>query len=438
MTELNKKFSKFKLPTSSKVKDFMINQSVTILFIIVCFFGSYYSGYAPTSIVREVVTRLSRNGFLVLSLIIPVIAGMGLNFGIVIGAMAGQIAIFFVMHLGVEGILGILLCVAISTPLAIVFGILTGMLFNKTKGQEMIAGMIAGYFTMGLYQFLFLVMMGTVIPVKNKVLMISGGVGVRNTVDLSRGDSSGLKYALDGAINNHWFRWPLIPVFIIAGILVIIGFAYLLKISKDNRKYQFMPRAKMKLMIFVGVLLSGGSVWLYFTDPEHAMKLNIPIVTFIIIGLLCVFNSLITKTKLGQDFRTVGQNRHIAKVSGIDVNKVRIIAVTLSIVLASWGQIIFLQNIGTLSTYGSHVQIGMFSIAAILIGGASATKATSGQAILGVILFHTLFYVSPKAGNNLFGSAQIGEYFRSFVAYGVIGISLGLHAWKRVKNKKTT
>ena len=219
---------------------------------------------------------------------------------------------------------------------------------------------------------------------------------------------------------------------------MIIGFAYLLKISKDNPKYQFVPRAKMKMMIFVGALLSGGSVWLYFIDPKRAMKLNIPIVTFIIIGLLCVFNAMITKTKLGQDFRTVGQNRHIAKVSEINVNKIRIIAVTISKVFASWGQIIFLQNIGTLSTYGSHVQIGMFSIAAILIGGASATKATSGQAILGVILFHTLFYVSPKAGNNLFGSAQIGEYFRSFVAYGVIGVSLGLHAWKRVKNKKTT
>jgi len=36
------------------------------------------------------------------------------------------------------------------------------------------------------------------------------------------------------------------------------------------------------------------------------------------------------------------------------------------------------------------------------------------------------------------GSAQIGEYFRVFVAYGVIGLSLGLHAWKKqiqAKNK---
>ena len=124
----------------------------------------------------------------------------------------------------------------------------------------------------------------------------------------------------------------------------------------------------------------------------------------------------------------------IARISGIDVDRTRIIAMVISTVFAAWGQIIFLQNIGTLSTYGSHVQIATFSIAAILLGGASVTKATSGQAILGIILFHTLFIVSPKAGNNLFGDAQIGEFFRAFISYGVIGVALGLHAWnKRVQ-----
>ena len=140
------------------------------------------------------------------------------------------------------------------------------------------------------------------------------------------------------------------------------------------------------------------------------------------------------RAKLGQDFRTVGHNMDIAKISGVNVDKTRTIAMIISTVLAAWGQVIFLQNIGTLSTYGSHVQIATFAIASILLGGASVTKATSGQAILGVILFHTLFIVSPKAGNNLFGDAQIGEFFRAFVSYGVIGVALGLHAWnKRVQ-----
>ncbi|MDF2891496.1 MAG: hypothetical protein K0R80_1863, partial [Clostridia bacterium] len=32
--------------------------------------------------------------------------------------------------------------------------------------------------------------------------------------------------------------------------------------------------------------------------------------------------------------------------------------------------------------------------------------------------------------------AQIGEFFRSFVAYGVIAMSLLLHAWQKHMNAK--
>ncbi len=102
-----------------------------------------------------------------------------------------------------------------------------------------------------------------------------------------------------------------------------------------------------------------------------------------------------------------------------------------STVLAAWGgQITFLQNIGTLNTYNSHEQVGTFAIAALLIGGATVTRATITQALMGTLLFHTLFVVSPMAGQTIFGSAQVGEYFRVFIAYGIIAISLALHAWQ--------
>lgn len=107
-------------------------------------------------------------------------------------------------------------------------------------------------------------------------------------------------------------------------------------------------------------------------------------------------------------------------------------AIIISTVLAGIGQIIFLQNIGTINTTSSHEQIGMFSIAALLIGGASVTRASIPNVIVGVILFHLLFLVSPMAGKNLIGSGMLGEYFRQFVSYGVIALALVLYEWKRV------
>ncbi len=341
------------------VKKIVSKNAVPILFAIVCLLGIYYAQMPGQFLFMELVKRMARNSFLVLSLIIPVVAGMGLNFGIVLGALAGQIALILSTHWGWSGIGGLGLTALLATPLATLFGLLAGMLLNKAKGREMITGMVMGFFANGVYQFIFLFLVGTVIPFDNPALRISTSPGLRNTVNLSR---------VRGVLDNIW--------------TVQYGFT------------------------------------------------KIPIVTFLVIALLAIAIWAFFKTKMGQDFRAVGQDRHIAGVAGIQTDRNRILAIVFSTVLASWGQIMFLQNIGTLNTYNSHEQVGTFAIAALLIGGASVTKATIGQALTGTFLFHLLFVVSPSAGQAIFGSAQVGEYFRVFVAYGIIAISLALHAWR--------
>ncbi|MFR5787381.1 MAG: hypothetical protein ACLUHE_09920 [Christensenellales bacterium] len=89
------------------------------------------------------------------SLIIPIVAGMGINFAITIGAMAAQIACLLVLEWGVSGIGGLALAALLTVPLGGIFGFLIGKLLNKMKGQEMIGSMILGYFANGLYQLLF-------------------------------------------------------------------------------------------------------------------------------------------------------------------------------------------------------------------------------------------------------------------------------------------
>jgi simple sugar transport system permease protein len=406
----------------SKVKEYVFSNMVTILFILLCLIGLNLSGQPLTLVLDEIVNRIARNLFIVLSLIIPVIAGMGLNFGIVIGAMAAQIVIIAVTHWQITGIPGFLLCVALTTPIAIIFGYLTGKLLNKTKGQEMITSMILGIFANGLYQLLFLFLVGTVIPMKNPRLMISGGVGIKNTVDLN----GGIKYALD----NLWklSLYELVYYVALLGVVGFIAITIYRVVKKKGIVKKYIVFSILSLIVAIGCQLPEIAEILFFV--------KVPMISIFILVILWAFNVFIFKTKLGQDFRTVGQSSVVANASGINVNKTRIKAIIISTVLAAWGQIIFLQNIGTLNTYGSHEQVGMFAIAAILIGGASVSKATNKQALLGVILFHTLFVVSPTAGKNLFNNAQIGEYFRVFVAYGVICVSLALYAWKKIVEAK--
>ena len=162
---------------------------------------------------------------------------------------------------------------------------------------------------------------------------------------------------------------------------------------------------------------------------------KIPVLTFIIIALFCLFIVWFRKTKLGQDMRAVGQDMEVARDAGIKVERTRIISIVMSTVFSGFGMIIYLQNMGNIATYSSHSQIGMFCIAALLVGGASVDKASIGNVFLGVILFHTMFIVAPSAGAKITGDSMIGEYFRVFVSYAVITVALIMYETKKRKQK---
>ena len=158
----------------NKVMHFLNENKVVLLFVLLCIGAIIASKNPLTFVAGELFTRIGRNGFMVLALLIPVLAGMGLNFGITIGAIAAQIAVFWVVYWGFKGIEGFILSLLMATPVAILFGYLVGKLFNQMKGAEMIAGMVLGFFADGLYQLFFLYVIGGIIPVNNPTLIISG------------------------------------------------------------------------------------------------------------------------------------------------------------------------------------------------------------------------------------------------------------------------
>jgi simple sugar transport system permease protein len=165
--------------------------------------------------------------------------------------------------------------------------------------------------------------------------------------------------------------------------------------------------------------------------PLRIGGISIPVANYLVIGFLCLFIIWFRKTKLGQDMRAVGQNQAVAHAAGIPVDKTRILAIVISTVLASLGQIIFLQNMGNIATYNAHQQTGFFAAAAILVGGASVSKASIPNVFIGTMLLHLMYIVVPRAGTNLFGDAQIGEYFRDAFSYAIIALALVIHAWRK-------
>lgn len=407
------------LSFAEKAKKNFKEYIVTYVFLVLIIIFVAFSGQKLESVFMQLMSRLVRNLFIVLALIIPIVSGMGINFAITIGAMAAQVSLLLVINWELKGIIGLLVAAAMTVPLGALFGFLIGSLLNKMKGQETIGSMILGYFANGAYQLLFLFVFGKLIPLSDKVTIV-GATGVANTLNLI--GEVGLQGVLDNLIRIS-FTQALYGVTAVLAVAAIVLFAF----GKLNKK---------RLITYVVSAAAIAGIYSIPVIKACFRLVSVPVVTFLIIGALCVFNIVIMRTRLGQKFRAVGQNRVVANASGINVNRVRITAIILSTVLAGWGQLIFLQNLGTLQTYAAHEMVGLYAGAAILVGGASIDRATNSQAFIGCLLFHTLFVVAQDFGSNIFGDPNIGEFFRVFLCYGVIALALVMYAFRSANEKK--
>lgn len=342
--------------------------AVPALFLTICAIGIIIAQPQASFISGELSRRLVRNTFLVLSLIIPIMAGMGINFGIPLGAMAAQIGLIFVTDWGITGAPGLIVAALIGTPISIVLGMFSGKVLNRARGREMITSMMLSFFIFGIYMLFLLYLCGSIIPFRNNDIILSQGYGVKNsiTLDVAKG--------FDSIMNLH----------IVAG----------------------------------------------------PFTLELPVVTLLIIIVLCVFIRWFTKTKLGHDMKAVGQDQIVSSNAGLYSDEIRVQSIVISTILACYGQIIYLQNIGTLNTYAGQDQTALYAAASLLVGGASVTKASIPNAVFGTLLFHLMFIIMPQAGRALTGDAMIGEYFRTFLCYGVVTLALIIHAYTRAKESE--
>lgn len=333
-----------------------LDNPVTPVFVVLSLAALALSGMRPVFICNEVITRFIRDGVMVLALIIPITAGMGLNFAIVVGAICAQVGLILAIDYQLGGLESLVLIIVVGVSLSILLGYLIGLCLNRARGREMITTILIGFLATGMYQLIFMVGYGTIITPHNREIMLSRGIGIRNMVDLD---------------------------------------------------------------LFRNLL---DSIWVF-----RLGEIEVPLFMLLIVCLMAMVVKYILHTRLGRHFAAVGFSGDRVEAIGLDPRLIRIKAIILSTVIACLGHIIFIQNIGMLNVYTAHLNTDIFSCAALLAGGATVSRAKVRHALIGIVLFHTLFVVSPQAGQNLFGNPALGEYFRSFVAYGTIAVALILN-----------
>lgn len=154
----------------------------------------------------------------------------------------------------------------------------------------------------------------------------------------------------------------------------------------------------------------------------------IPTGMLLVFGVCCFIVWLYFRSKSGIAISAGGINPRFAQASGIEIDNNRIKANILSTVLGAIGIIVYSQGYGYAQLYSAPLMMAFSAVAAILIGGATASRAKVSHVIIGVIIFQGLLTTALPVANQLFEGTDLSEILRMIIQNGII-----LYALTQVK-----
>lgn len=347
-----------------KIMDgFGLPNLIITAFLLVLFVLTGPAGIRIDKSITDILFRFGINSIMVLSLVPMIQSGCGLNFGIPVGFICGLLGAVLSLELGIGGIGGMFIAMAIGALFGLAFGWLYGQLLNRVKGEEMVIATYVGYVIIFLFNILWVVL-----PFKNpKSIQSYGGSGLRQTISLE-----GVWKAVAGEgieVDPLSLRPDALPVIRINSYLQIpVGMILM-----------------FALMAFL--------VWLFF------------------------------KTKTGTAMTAVGSNPDYARAAGININRMRVLSVMFSTAIAAIGLITYQQSFGFIEMYGAPLGFVFPTVAAVLMGGASVNKATIINVVIGTLLFQSLVTMTPSVINSLI-KVDVSEIIRVVVTNGLIVYAL--------------
>lgn len=149
-------------------------------------------------------------------------------------------------------------------------------------------------------------------------------------------------------------------------------------------------------------------------------ELYVPTGLILVFLLACFCVWVFTRSRLGIMMTAAGSNPAYAKVSGINVDKMRILGTTISTVLGGVGIISYAQSFGFLQLYNAPQMMGFSCVASVLIGGATIRKASIANVLIGTFLFHGILAVALPVANEMLPEGSLSEILRIIIANGII------------------
>jgi ribose/xylose/arabinose/galactoside ABC-type transport system permease subunit/ABC-type sugar transport system substrate-binding protein len=265
-------------------------------------------------------------------------------------------------------------------------------------------------------QILLNVSIDAIVAVGMMVLMIGGmfDLSVGSVVALSGGLAGYLMY-----YHNTNFLLA-IGVGVAASLLIGIINGWLISRWKINPMIQTL--AMMGIVRGIALMLSGAGLQNFpyeyiYIGQSKLLKLQAPV--WWMLAIVLVFSFLVDRTTFFRRFYYIGGNEKAARLSGIDVEKMKIWAFVISAFLAGLAGILLSSRLGAaLSSSGRGLELRV--ITAVILGGASLA---GGQGKIWGAFFGSVFMAII---NNLLILSRVSGYWQEVILGLILILAVGL------------
>jgi ribose transport system permease protein len=250
---------------------------------------------------------------------------------------------------------------------------------------------------------------------------------ITEEIDLSIGAVEGLSAVVAGMlIVSNGVPWPL-AIVLCLGVGIFVGVVNGWITTSLGVPSFIVTLATLSIVTGIALQATGGQSIFGFPDDFRLIGIadlgGIRLPVFLAIGLVVVLHFILTRTRLGLEFYSVGGNRRAASLVGINVNRIKVLAFCISGGAAALAGVVQAARLDSANgTFGSGDLLD--AIAAVVIGG---TRLTGGVgSVLGTAL-GVLLVATIRNGMNLWNVSP----FLQQIVVGAIILIMGIATSRR-------
>lgn len=331
---------------------------------------------SPTN-VSNILDQTALLGILVVTSTIVLISG---NFDLSVGSVAA---------------FGAATCLALMPSLGFYGAFLVALAAGAAIG--LFNGLVVQYVGINA----FIVTLGTLTAVRGLVLIITDG----RTVTATEGADRDALRALDGS------RWVTPNLYLLAGLALLAVGAW--RVWARRTRSEELRRPVTYLPLVVGVALLAAS-------PAAVFTIRLSQRALYMLVLVAVAAWVLRYTTVGRRLYATGGNAEAARLSGVAVDRYRVMAFVLNGTAAAFVGVLYASRLGSINPTGLS-GFELTALAAAILGGTSlfGGLGSVAKSLVGALILVTLA--------NGFNILNLGANYQGLIEGVVLIVAAGMY-----------